>query len=118
MSTRRVLAFTAIGLSAAALAFGIVEHISWQGKVDDFKSMEPCGSDLTDRGGPGCRSLYDDGQQAKWLAFVGYGAAAAFAAGAAVLYFTDPARTTGSRQLACAPAMSWSSSSITCGLRF
>ena len=44
---------------------------------------------------------------------VGYGGAAALAAGAAVLYFTDPGRKPAAARIACAPALG-----VSCMLRF
>jgi hypothetical protein len=98
-----ILTLTAAGLAAVSLAFGVVEHLSWQGKVNSFDSMNTCGGSLPDKGSQGCKQLYDDGQRAKILAFVGYGIGAAFVATAVVLYVTDSGRSSDARALACAP---------------
>lgn len=74
------------GLSLAALAFAIIEHLSWSSKVDSFEKMDACSTDLMDRGGPGCDAIFKDGRRAKTFAFVGYGAAGALAVTSAVLF--------------------------------
>jgi hypothetical protein len=105
-SSRRVLAFTAGGLSVVALALGIVEHVRWQDKASSFHAQgSGCGDDLPDRGRAGCKDLYDSGKLAKTLTFVGYGAAATFALTATILYLTDAARDTRVARVACAPTL-------------
>jgi hypothetical protein len=115
-SGRRILAIGAAGLSLAALGLGIVQHVSWQDKVASFDGMPQCGASLPARGGGTCTELYDDGQRARLIAFVGYGAALAFGAAAAVIYFTDPARGSAQRQVACAPG--FHGAGVGCALRF
>jgi len=115
-SSRLPWVLTAGGLSAASLAFGIVEHLAWQNKVSSFASMSSCGTTFPGKGGPGCQSLYDDGQSAKLRAFVGYGLSAAFAATAIVLHFTDPSRDGSAAKVACAPTLG--TTGIGCALRF
>lgn len=115
-STRRVLTWTAGGLSVASLAFGVFEHLAWQRKVDSFGSMTGCGASRMNRGDPGCEQIYDDGQRARLLAFVGYGLAGAFAATALVLYLTDGGSGAEPAKVACAPTSR--ASGVVCALRF
>jgi hypothetical protein len=103
---RRILALTAGGLAVVALAFGVVEHVRWQDKVDSFQAADSgCGDDLPDRGGSNCQQLYESGKLARTLTFVGYGAAAAFGLTATILYLTDPARDARTARIACAPTL-------------
>jgi hypothetical protein len=102
-SSRLPLVLAAGGLSVASLAFGVIEHLSWQSKVTSFGSNGGCGTTFPDKGAPGCQGLYDDGQHAKIRAFVGYGLAAAFAATAVVLHFTDSGGSSEPSRVACAP---------------
>ena len=111
---RRPTEIAAAGLAAVGLAFGIVEHLRWQDKVDSFESMNGCGAALPDHGGAGCDKIYTDGQSARTLAFVGYGAAAALGATAAILFFTDGER--GAQKVACAPALR--ARGVECAWRF
>jgi len=115
-SSRLPWVLTAGGLSVASVAFGVVEHLSWQNKVSSFASMSAYGTTFPNKGGPGCQSLYDDGQSAKLRAFVGYGLGAAFAATALVLYFTDPSHDGEPARVACAPALG--TTGVGCALRF
>jgi hypothetical protein len=85
----------------AALALGIVEHLSWQSKVTSFDNDPTCDASLPDKGGGNCASWQNDGHRDRTIAFVGYGLAFGFAATAAILYFTEPA--SGSSTVACAP---------------
>lgn len=102
-SPRRVLVLVSAGLAAASLAFGVIEHLSWQDGVEKFGARSDCGTLFPGKGGVGCAKLYDDGQRARTLAFIGYGVAAGFAATAAILHFTAPDSRTEGSKLACAP---------------
>jgi len=115
-SSRLPLVLVAGGLSAASLAFGIVEHLSWQNKASSFSSNAACGTMFPDKGGRACQQLYDDGQSAKLRAFVGYGLGAAFAATAVIVYFTDPSRGPEPSRVACAPTLG--TTGMGCALRF
>ena len=115
-SSRLPLVLVAGGLSAASLAFGIVEHLSWQSKASSFSSNTTCGTSFPDKGGSACQQLYDDGQSAKLRAFIGYGLGAAFAATAVILYFTDPSRGAEPSRVACAPTVG--TTGVGCALRF
>jgi hypothetical protein len=112
---RSHLAIAAGALGVASLAFGIVEHLSWQNKVDSFGSNSGCGTTFPGYGAAGCKQLHDDGQQARLLAFVGYGVAGALVATAIVLYVTDSASAEPAK-VACAPALL--TSGVSCALRF
>ena len=106
------------GLSAAALAFAIVEHVGWRNKVDSFAAMT-CDADLPDRGGVTCGQLYHDGSRARTLAFVGYGVAGVLAAASLILYVTRPdgvSAAVGEGQVAC--SLSPTPRTLTCALRF
>jgi hypothetical protein len=116
---RSYLAITAGALGVASLAFGVFEHLSWQKKVDSFGSNKGCGTTFPGDGEAGCKQLYDDGQQARLLAFVGYGVAGALAATALVLYVTDSGKAGSSAEptkFACAPTLL--ASGLSCALRF
>jgi hypothetical protein len=115
-SSRLPWVLTAAGLSAASLAFGVIEHVAWQNKVSSFASMSTCGTTFPSKGGPGCQSLYDDGQSAKLRAFVGYGLGAAFAATAIILYVTAPSHGAAPARVACAPSVG--TTGVGCAFRF
>jgi hypothetical protein len=83
---------TGIG-AVAALGFGITEAVLAGGKVDSFNGMAACNRYASDRGGPGCASLYDDGQQSRLLSYVGFGVAGALAVTSVVLFLTRPEPT-------------------------
>lgn len=92
----RTLAWVTGGVAAGALVFGVVETAVWfRGvqKFDDHRSatdpsVRDCGSDDPHYGGAGCQSLHDDIAHARLFALVGYGAAAALAAGSYLLFAT------------------------------
>jgi hypothetical protein len=120
MGTRRVVTLTIAGLAVGALALGVVEHLSWQSKVGSFGDTVGCDPAAPARGGGVCQQLYDDGQRAKTIAFVGYGLSAGLAATAAILYFTQPAHQPAKTAMACAsgPAPGGSAVGITCAWHF
>lgn len=115
-SARLALVLVSGGLAAASLALGIVEHLSWQNQVNSFATMTGCGTSFVDKGAVGCKSLYDDGQQARTLAFVGYGLSAAFAATTIILLVTDPGPEAGPRTVACVPTAG--TPGVGCAFRF
>ena len=84
--------------------------------MNAFGSMSACGAALPNRGGPGCQQLYDDGRQARTLAFVGYGLGAAFGATAVVLLLTGGGDDDEPRKVACAPTATISG--FGCAIRF
>jgi hypothetical protein len=109
---RKALVLTSTGLSIAAVALGVFEHISWQRKVDSFSAMPIC----QEQGSQACKQLQDDGERARVLAFVGYGLGAAFAITALVLYLTDSGRAPEPSKVACGPATL--GTGVGCALRF
>jgi hypothetical protein len=113
---RRPTEIAAAGVAAVGLVLGIVEHLKWRDKVASFERMDACGVNEVNRGGPACQKLYSDGQSARNLAFIGYGAAAALAATASILYFTEPAASTNISMMTCAPTTG--ARGIECALRF
>jgi hypothetical protein len=111
-STHRGLILGTAALSAAALGVGIVEHVSWQRKVDGFAATAGCATVLPDKGGTRCQQIYDEGRTARLVAFVGYGAAAALGATALLLYYTASSAgavsslpVSESPRLSCAPSI-------------
>ena len=101
--SHRALALGAAGLAAATLAVAIVEHLSWQNKAHTFNDNAACDNLLPQKGGSGCQGLYDAGQRARTIAFVGYGVTAGLVATATVLFLTDPGRRGEPQSVACAP---------------
>jgi hypothetical protein len=115
-STRTPLIIVVGGLAAAALGFGVVEHVIWRNKVDSFGSMK-CDAGLSDRGGATCGQLYDAGNQARSLAVAGYIGGGALAVTAAIIYLTRPDEPSGNRaRVACAIAPL--PARLDCALRF
>jgi hypothetical protein len=102
-------------LAAGAVVFAVIEHTTWFNKGDTFNGMG-CNRLAPDRGGAGCSALYDDGQRAKLLTFVGYGAAAALAATSVILFYALDNGEPADRQVACSidPARR----GLACALRF
>lgn len=98
---RPVVTLIALGLSAGALAFGVFEHVKWQDQVAKFEKNAACDLEVTGRGGTTCQALYDAGQSARTLTFVGYGLAGALAATAAIVYFTTPDPAPATQTVAC-----------------
>lgn len=102
ISTRSVVALTAVGLAAAALTVGVIEHVSWQNKASQFGSTTGCDPAAAQRGSATCQTLYDDGQRAKLFAIGGYGLGAGLLVTATILYLTAPAPDSNpQRQVAC-----------------
>jgi hypothetical protein len=98
---RLPLVLGAAGMSAAALAFAIVEHVSWSAKVDSFDKMDACDPRLVNRGGGMCETLYDDGHRARNLAFIAYGVTGTLAATSVILFFSMDAGPPPNRRVAC-----------------
>jgi len=126
----RPLAFTAAGLAAAGLAFGVVETVIASRRIDDFNNhTAPISGDPSHRApdcetsqlNADCRALRDAHDRARNLAIVGYVGAGVFAATSAVLFVSaqrsasEPARQTDPR-LACAPVLP--GAGVTCRLAF
>jgi hypothetical protein len=112
---RSIVVWGAAGLALVTLAVAIVEHISWQNKVSSFETMG-CDRALPQRGGAACEPLFDDGQRARTLAFVGYGLTAGLVATAAIVHLTAQKPAAEPAKLACTVAAP--APGIICGLRF
>jgi hypothetical protein len=115
MPPGRIAALVSGGLAVGALAFAVFEHVKWQDRVSTFKGNAACDPDATGRGSMTCNAWYDEGQTARTLAFVGYGAAGAFAAASVVFYLITPANPTPS---AVACSLEPGSLGVSCGGRF
>lgn len=98
-SPSRILPLSLAAGAGVALGFGIWQHISWQGAVSDFESVDGCYAGLPMRGTDSrCQSLYDSVQTHRTLAYVGYGAAGALAIGAGVAYWLGSAAAPSSTE--------------------
>jgi hypothetical protein len=103
-------------LSAGALVFAVVKHTTWLNKVDSFNNMAACDPTVSTRGSAGCSAIYNDAQQAKKLAFAGYGVAGVMAATSVILFFAlDEVRPTNPR-VAC--SVHPSARGLDCAFRF
>lgn len=101
MPPLRIAALVVAGLSVGAVAFGVFEHLKWQDRVATFGRNTSCDLGVAGHGSTACQTLYDDGQGARTLAFVGYGVAGGLAATAVVLYLVSPDSSPPSRRVAC-----------------
>jgi len=99
----RVVAIVAGGLAIGALAFGLFEHVKWQDRVSTFDRNSACNLTTPGYGSMSCSSLYDEGQRARTLTFVGYGAAGVLAAAAVAFYLITPSPAPAAPSVACAP---------------
>ena len=115
-AARIPLVVTTGALAAGALVFAVIEHTTWFNKGDTFNGMLGCNRVAANRGDPGCADLYDDGQRAKLLTFVGYGAAAALAATSVILFYALDNGETADRQVAC--SIDPPRRGLACALRF
>lgn len=132
LDLRRTAGWTAAIATVAALTFAGVETASWQKKRRDFNNhrgppadnpttsdqtmwVHDCNHELADRGGPACRTLYDDSRHARTLAFVGYGAGLALGATSLVLLRGGGDSATTKTALSCA-VTTWPG--IRCSLTF
>jgi len=113
---RRPTEIAVAGVAAVGLVLGIVEHVKWRDKVGSFERMDSCGVNELNHGGAACQQLYSDGQRARNLAFIGYGAAATLTATALILYLTEPAAGTNTSMMTCAPTSG--ARGLQCALRF
>jgi hypothetical protein len=101
---RRPVIWTALGLGAASVAFGVFETIQYRSKINDFNDptrMPLCrdGGGMI-AGGSECSRLASDGDHAKTLSIVGYAAGGALLAAGVILLLTDtsaPAATSVTR---------------------
>jgi hypothetical protein len=113
MPRGRIVALVAAGLSAGALALGVYEHVKWQDRVSAFQHDMACDLGALSTA---CQSVYDEGHSARTLAFVGYGAAAAFATTAVVLWLLSSESPAESKTVACSAGPG--SFGLACGARF
>lgn len=87
---RRTLAWSLFGGAAVAAGLGVWQHLSAREAQSAFDAIPACGSDDPMRGADGqCARLYSDFESRRTRAYVGYGVAAALAAGAATLLVLD-----------------------------
>lgn len=114
-AARMPLVLVTGGLSLGAIAFAIIEHVSWSSKVSSFETMDACSTDRMNNGGAGCDALFKDGRRAKTFTFVGYGAAGALAVTSAVLFFALPDGQPDGR-IAC--SMNPARPSVGCAIHF
>jgi len=90
---RRPVVWTALGLGAASVAFGVIETLQYRSKVNTFN--DPARMPLCREGGgmivggSECAQLASDGDHAKTLAIVGYAAGGALLAAGVILLVTD-----------------------------
>lgn len=127
VSARDVVAYTALGLGAAALAVGIAETVHWNSVTAEghaAQSQVPtsvhdaCASQVS----AAAATLCQDSKEAStsWtVALVSYGAAAALATTGVVLLLTRPHdATTQAGQVDVAPAVSQRSAGLQLRLAF
>ncbi len=127
VSARDVVAYTALGLGAAALAVGIAETVHWNAVTGDAHAAQSevpssvhdaCSNQVS----PAAATLCQDSKDAttSWtVALVGYGAAAALATTGIVLLVTRPKdATTQAGRLDVAPAVSQRSAGVQLRLSF
>jgi hypothetical protein len=101
-TTKRTAGAALAALGVASLVFGVIEHVSYFNKADEFRH-HGCGTnDLTV--GQGCQVLNDDFNSAKTLWIAGY--AGAVALGGAGAYLLWPSVEPASRDGGATPAVS------------
>ena len=114
-SLRLPIVITTSALSLGALAVGVVEHLAWQKKANSFAGMSSCDGNLSDKGGAGCMSLFNEGRHNKDLAILGYVTSGVLAVSSAILFVVldHPSRDS---KFAC--SSSEFPLSATCAFRF
>jgi len=134
-SLLRPLAWTAAGVAAASLVFGVVETVTASHRSADFNDhsvLAPTAGDPAHRTfdcqtaqlSDTCASLRDSWQRARTLAIVGYVGAGVFAGASAALFVlahrqaaaTESGDGVTPGHLACAPA--WPAAGLNCRLAF
>jgi hypothetical protein len=127
VSARDVVAYTALGLGAAALAFGVAETVHWYSVYEDGRSLQgqlPASvhNACDDQGSATAAKLCQDSKDTSsaWtLAMVGYGSSAVLATTGFVLLLTRPHDTTSnSGHLDVTPAVSQRSAGVQLRLSF
>ncbi|HEX3695809.1 MAG TPA: PEGA domain-containing protein [Polyangia bacterium] len=106
---RRAAWIGVAGAGAFAIG-GTAALLVRQSKAHWFEDKaHACDENAPNKGGAGCQSDYDDGQTATKMAVIGYVAAGAFAAGAAVLFLTAHSAADAPKStavgLACLPSV-------------
>ena len=123
---RTPVIWTAAGLSAAMLGFGIYETTEYNSRIDAFNDQKRnplCGdSNGAIAGGPDCQRLATEGDRAKTLAIVGYVGAGALALTAVIVGLVGGSSSdtdVASSGMACAPAQgNGMQAGVHCALRF
>lgn len=124
----RSAAWASAAGAAALLSVGVVETVVWLRRKHDFEQhlgpsvdnpsmvVPNCGSADRDRGGPGCRKLFDELNKAKTWALIGYGGASVLAVGSALLFANSSSAVTKQTRAACIPL--WMTAGAICRLSF
>jgi hypothetical protein len=127
VSARDVVAYTFLGLGAAALVFGVAETVHWYSVYEDgHDAQSQVASSVTnacsDQVSPAASRLCQDSKDVStaWpLALIGYGSAAALATTGLVLLVTRPHDTTSNAgHLDVTPAVSQRSAGVQLRLSF
>jgi len=127
VSARDVVAYTALGLGAAALVFGVAETVHWYSVWEDGRSVQAQLSSsvrnaCNDQVSPAASTLCQDSKDVStsWtLALIGYGSAAALATTGIVLLVTRPHdNTSNAGHLDVTPAVSQRSAGVQLRLSF
>jgi len=93
---RRRLGVALVAAGAASLVFGVVEHVRYFSKADDFRNRG-CGTDNL-AVGQDCKGLNDDFKSARTLWIAGYAAAAALGAAGGYALWLAPADQPGAAE--------------------
>jgi hypothetical protein len=128
VSARDVVAYTALGLGAAALVFGVAETIHWYSAYEDghnlqsqvsSSNVDACTNQVTPAAAALCRDSKDVSASYP-LALIGYGAAAALGTTGLVLLLTRPHDTTSNNagHVDVAPSVSQRSAGLQLRLTF
>jgi hypothetical protein len=127
VAARDVVAYTALGLGAAALVFGVAETVHWYSVDQDGRSVasqvpssvhNACADQVSAAAATLCQDSKDT-STAWTLALIGYGSAAALATTGIVLLVTRPHDTTSnSGRLDVTPAVSQRSAGVQLRLSF
>ena len=123
-SWRPIATWTAAGVAALGLGFGITQQLRASSKYEAFNSRKDsqmlgpqCSTFYADKGGAECRGLLAAGDDAQTLALVGFVAAGVSAGVAAVLLWTDRPSDGSAEKISavlCVPGFG----SLNCGGRF
>ena len=89
---KRVTGASLLGLGAASLALGVVEHVRYFGKADDFRKNPNCGTSALTKDCAGLKSQFDSAHT--WF-IAGYVGAAVLGGAGAYLLWLAPASGPG-----------------------